>query len=316
MKATARALVTGAAGFCGKYLSSYLSEQGYLVIGFDRLDALHPELESYTSDVTDSEQVRAVVDRVGPSDVFHLAALTDPRLGYRELHRVNALGTLSVLNAVHHSCPSATVLVVSSSAVYGRACQEDLPITERQPFHPANAYAVSKVVQEMVSYHQFIHYDLRVIRTRAFNITGPGQRADFVTSAFARQIAEIEAGWREPVVEVGNLESVRDFIDVRDAVRAYQLVADQGKPGEVYNICSGQGTSIGDLLNWLLELSTQRDISVQIEPSRLRLADVPIQIGDASKLRALTGWSPAIPLRQTLVDMLDYWRTRIKEEHR
>jgi GDP-4-dehydro-6-deoxy-D-mannose reductase len=205
------------------------------------------------------------------------------------------------------------VVVTSSSAVYGRVSPDALPISEDHPFAPTNFYAVSKVAQEMIAYQYFAQYKLRVIRTRAFNLTGPGESSRFVTSAFARQIAEIEAGLREPAICVGNLDAVRDFTDVRDAVRAYKVLAEQGVSGEAYNVCSGQGTSIRDILNTLLDLSTQRNINVQIDPSRLQPADVPIQIGDASKLRALTGWTPVVPLRQTLEDVLNYWRKQVKE---
>jgi GDP-4-dehydro-6-deoxy-D-mannose reductase len=224
------------------------------------------------------------------------------------------LGTLSILGAAREMCPDSVILCTSSSAVYGRASPDILPISEDQPFAPTNPYAASKVAQEMIAYQQFARHALHIIRTRAFNLTGPGESAHFVTSAFACQIAEIEAGLREPIIRVGNLDSVRDFTDVRDVVRAYQLLAKKGEPGEVYNICSGQGISIRNLLDTLLDLSTESDISVQVDSSRLQPADVPIQVGDANKLRALTGWSPAIPLRQTLEDVLDYWRMYITEE--
>jgi GDP-4-dehydro-6-deoxy-D-mannose reductase len=307
--------LTGSAGFCGHHLATYLSRQGNDVTGFDRSEKPCTDCtRTYTGDVNDTAILQNSLRETYPGTVFHLAALTDARLGYQQLHTVNTLGTFSLLESVREACPERILVITSSSAVYGHASPDSLPIRETQPFHPTNPYAVSKIAQEMIAYQHFAQHDLRVIRTRAFNLTGPGESAHFVTSAFARQIAEIEANLRKPVIRVGNLESVRDFTDVRDVVRAYSLLAEKGKPGEVYNVCSGKGTSIKNLLQILLELSTQPDIAVQVDPSRLQPADVPIQIGDAGKLQALTGWTPTIPLRQTLEDVLNYWRTHTHEE--
>ncbi len=307
-------LVTGIAGFCGYYLVQVLSASNVQVVGFDRVDYALDSSQFYIGDINDVAMLQSALCDTQPATIFHLAALTNPRLDYEELHRVNALGTLSLMEAIRATCPQSTIVITSSSSVYGRVSPEALPIPEAQPFAPMTPYATSKVAQEMIAYQQFAQHKLRVIRTRAFNLTGPGESTHFVTSAFARQIAEIEAGLREPTIRVGNLEAVRDFTDVRDAVRAYYLLADLGKPGEVYNVCSGQGTSIRELLDMLLELSIQHDISVQVDPARVQPADVPIQIGDASKLCSLTGWSPTIPLHQTLEDVLNYWRRKANEE--
>jgi GDP-4-dehydro-6-deoxy-D-mannose reductase len=309
-----KALVAGAAGFCGQHLVSHLLQAGHDVSGLDCTDRVHPGAAIYKADIHDVAGVQAVLHTVQPDLVFHLAALTNPRLDYRELHRVNALGTLILLDAVRRVCPAVTIVVTSSSAVYGRGPGGALPIGEDQPLLPANLYAVSKIAQEMVAYQQFAAHGLRVIRTRAFNLTGPGESAGFVTSAFARQIAEIETGRRPPILYVGNLDAVRDFTDVRDAVRAYRLLAEQGRPGAVYNVCSGQGTRIRQLLDDLLALAGFPGIQVQPDPDRLQPADVPIQIGDATRLLETTGWLPEIPLRQTLLDVLDHWRRRIDEE--
>jgi GDP-4-dehydro-6-deoxy-D-mannose reductase len=198
--------------------------------------------------------------------------------------------------------------------VYGPVNPAALPIAESQCFSPVTLYAVSKIAQEMLANTYHAAHGMRVIRARAFNLTGPGESSRFVTSAFAHQIAEIEAGRREPVLRVGNLEAVRDFTDVRDAVRAYRLLAECGEPGGVYNVCSGQGTSIRQVLDALLALSTVRNISVELDPERLQHADVPAQVGDGTRLRQATGWAPRIPLRQTLLDVLDSWRRPIAEE--
>lgn len=308
------ALITGANGFCGHHLAAHLREAGYRVAGFDQSDGPPPDLALYRGDVADQAGVEAVLAEVRPDVIFHLAALLSPRLPYEALHQVNALGTLRLLEAARTACPAATIVVASTSAVYGRVRPEELPITERQPFHPANPYAVTKIGQEMLAYQQFAAHGQRVIRTRTFNLSGPGESPAFASSAFARQVAEIELGRREPVLNVGNLESVRDFVDVRDAVRAYRLLAERGEPGAVFNVCSGRGTPIRRVLETLLGLSTVRGISVEVDPARFQPADVPVQVGDPSRLRAVTGWSPAITLEQTLAGVLDDWRNRVREE--
>jgi GDP-4-dehydro-6-deoxy-D-mannose reductase len=305
------AFVTGAAGFCGGHLVAHLVESGYNVAGLDREGGASPHCTIYRGDIADSERVRAILDRERPNVIFHLAALTNPRLDYAELHHVNALGTISLLTAVRQVCSDVPVLITGTSAVYGKVSPDALPISEAQPFQPATPYAVSKIAQEMVAIQQGAEHGLRIIRTRAFNLSGPGESPSFVTSAFARQIAEIEAGKREPVLQVGNLETVRDLTDVRDAVCAYRLLAEVGKPGAVYNVCSGSGTPIRQLLEMLLAMSLVNGILVRLDPARLQPADVPIQVGDATRLREETGWVPTIPLRQTLQDVLDFWRQRI-----
>lgn len=307
------ALITGVNGFTGRHLAAHLRDSGYRVAGFDLSNAL-PDVALHQGDITDSAAVETTLAEIRPDVIFHLAALLNPRLPYETLHRVNAQGTLNLLDAVRTGCPKATVLVTSTSAVYGQVQPADLPIAETQPFHPANVYAVTKIAQEMLAHQQFAAHGLRVIRSRAFNLTGPGESPAFASSAFARQLAEIEVGRREPVLRVGNLESVRDFTDVRDAVRAYRLLAELGEPGGVFNVCSGRGTPIRQILEILLDLSTVRGISVEVDASRSQPADVPIQVGDPSRLKAFTGWSPAIALEQTLADVLDDWRDRVREE--
>jgi len=314
MSSGSTALVTGAAGFCGRHLVAHLVESGYRVVGVDRIKAPHLGVTVHNADIADIRQMQAVLASVQPDCLFHLAALTDPRLPYEELHRVNALGTLSLLQAVLQVSPSVRIVIASTSAVYGRVPEEMLPTGEDQPFCPVNAYGVSKIAQEMVAYQQFVEHGLKVVRTRAFNLTGPGESANFVSSAFARQVASIEADRQEAVLRVGNLETVRDFTDVRDAVQAYRMVAEQGEPGCVYNVCSGRGTAVRKLLDRLLWLCRIREITVQLDPRRLQVVDVPIQVGDPSRLHQITGWVPTIPLNGTLQDVLSYWRQRIHEE--
>jgi GDP-4-dehydro-6-deoxy-D-mannose reductase len=207
---------------------------------------------------------------------------------------------------------SSRIQVAGSSEEYGLVDPDELPITESQPLRPLSPYAVSKVSQDMLAYQYHQSYGLDVVRTRGFNHTGPRRGSVFVCSNFAFQIASIELGRQEPVLRVGNLEARRDFTDVRDMVRAYALALEKGKPGEVYNICSGRSVSIQHVLDLLLERTTAK-IAVETDPQRLRPSDVPVLEGSAERFHADTGWQPRIPFEQTLADLLDYWRARLAE---
>jgi len=204
-------------------------------------------------------------------------------------------------------------LVVGSADEYGMVRPEELPIDEDTPLRPHNPYAVSKVVQDMLGYQYFASHGLHVVRVRPFNHIGPRQSPAFVTAAFAKQIAEAEAGRNPPIVKVGNLEAKRDFTDVRDMVAAYHLALSKGEPGEVYNIGSGIARSIEEVLDILLAES-KIELTVQEDPARLRPSEVPMVACDARKFRACTGWEPHIPLEESLRDTLDYWREEVEEE--
>ena len=206
---------------------------------------------------------------------------------------------------------AARVHIAGSSEEYGLVHPDEVPIREDNPLRPLSPYAVSKVTQDLLAYQYWRSYRLHVVRTRGFNHTGPRRGEVFVTSNFARQVAEIEKGVREPIVWVGNLESVRDFTDVRDVVRAYRLAVESGEAGEVYNIGSGMPLKIGDLLERLLALSTTA-IQPEPDPARQRPADVPVQCADTTKFRSLTGWTPQISFDVTLRDSLDAWRARVR----
>jgi GDP-4-dehydro-6-deoxy-D-mannose reductase len=310
---TNRALITGICGFCGWHLARHLAEHTYDVFGIDLVaGGSIPDISVYVGDLRDPAFVQAAVLAVRPTHIFHLAALTDPQADLRVLCDVNVCGTGHLLEAVHRADLDPVVLIVGTSAAYGLVAPDDLPIRESQPFRPVNAYAVSKIAQEMLAYTYHTRYGMRVIRTRAFNLIGPGQPSSLACSAFAQQIAEIEVGHREPVLQVGNLAPERDFVDVRDAVHAYRLIAEQGEPGGVYNVCSGQAISIQTCVKELLEL-TQTPIRIERERTLMRLVDIPRSIGDADLLHRQTGWQPLISLEQSLADLLDDWRRRIRE---
>ena len=305
------AVVTGANGFCGRHLTDHLLAAGYDVVGVDSAGAPDNDPSIRRLDILDTDGLTRLFADVKPCQVYHLAALTNPRLAYADLHRVNALGTLSLLGAVRESCPEATVLVTSSSAVYGRVDPGDLPIREEQPFSPVSAYAISKIAQEMVAYQQHAEHGLRVIRVRPFNLTGPGESIHFVTSALARQVAEIAAGHGAPVLTTGNLDTTRDFTDVRDAVGAYRLLAERGQPGLAYNVCSGRGIVIRTILDQLVEIAGIPKPVVNSQDFHPTATDVPVQIGDATGLASCTGWTTTFSIRSTLQDALDSWRDRV-----
>jgi GDP-4-dehydro-6-deoxy-D-mannose reductase len=303
-----RALVTGAAGFIGRHLTAHLSDQGYEVHGLDRT---RPEDWSgpwHVADVMDSVLVRAIVAATQPDVVFHLAALTRGSLS--ELLAANVGGTDSLLAALVAERPDARVLVTGSAAEYGLARTDELPLSEEQPLRPLSPYGVSKVAQSVLATQVALRQELEVVCTRSFNVTGPGEPETLVCAAFARQIAEIEAGLRPSVVHVGNLSASRDFLDVRDAVRAYVLALERGKSGEVYNVSSGTAVPVSRILELLLELGGVA-VSVESESARRVPWDVPVHCGSSVKLQLKTGWTPELELKQSLDDLLGYWRARV-----
>ncbi len=319
-----RVLVTGIAGFAGSHLADFLlDETDVEVHGIvhrhqwrirHRLEQLH----LHRGDLRNPLWVSEVVQEVQPDRTFHLAAWSDVGGSWRQpwnAYELNILAQLNLLEALVRAMPEAPVLVVTSNEVYGLVQPEDLPIDEETPFRPNSPYGVSKIAQDMMALQYWNSHRLPTVRARSFNHIGPRQSDDFVASAFARQIAAIEAGLQPPVLRVGNLDAVRDFTDVRDVVRAYWLLLEKGEPGQVYNVGSGQGRPIRWLLDTLLEM-TSMDIDVQLDPERLRPSDVPVSICDNRRLVAATGWQPRIDLRRTLQDLLDYWRREIALEGR
>lgn len=310
------ALITGAAGFCGSYLAELFLAQGIRVVGVDRVGFAMQTGCSYrleSLDLRDEAAVRRVIAEMQPDWLVHLAALTNPAAPVNDLYEVNVFATIGLLDAVKEAAPGCTVLIAGSSAQYGVTTPDENPIREAQVFRPVTQYAVTKTTQDLVG-GMYGAAGLPVIRTRAFNIIGPRQSPAFVTAAFACQIAEIEHGLRAPVIEVGNLAAQRDFLDVRDVARAYWLALERGRPGQVYNVCSGQGRSIQELLDGLLALSTVGGIEVRHDPRRMQPADVPVQVGSYDRLNADTGWQPQISWEQSLRDLLDYWRVAVNSD--
>lgn len=317
-----RALITGITGFAGSHLADYLLEDHPEVEVYgiyrwrsrrDNIEHIENRLHLVEADLRDYTSLHHLLDDVRPDTIFHLAAQSFVPSSWRapgETLTTNIAGQTNLFEAVRTLHIDPTIQIACSSEEYGLVHPDEVPIREDNPLRPLSPYAVSKVGQDFLGYQYFQSYGLKVLRTRGFNHTGPRRGSVFVTSNFTKQVASIEAGLQEPVIRVGNLDAVRDFTDVRDMVRAYWLAVTKGRPGEVYNICSGKGITIRELLDLILSFSKVA-VAVETDPERLRPSDVEILIGDASKFHADTGWEPTIPLERTVEDLLDYWRERI-----
>lgn len=317
--ASLQALITGAGGFVGRHLCAYLlAHTDWEMLGTvypQQVEAQPPEpcLRLRHADLRDPEGVRALVDEVQPDYIFHLAAQSFVPASFSDPWDTlenNIRAELNLLEAVRRSGRDVRVLVVGSNEEYGAPRPEELPQTEDSPLRPNNPYAVSKIAQDFLGFQYYLAYGVPVVRVRPFNHTGPGQAPRFVVPAFASQIARVEAGLQEPVMQVGNLDVARDFTDVRDIVRAYYLAVTQGESGEVYNLASGQAQSVRGLLETLLSYS-KTDIRVERDPARYRPVDVPVVYGSSEKFHHRTGWEPQIPFEQTLRDTLEYWRGQV-----
>jgi len=300
------ALITGISGFVGRHLQQQLTGQGWQVYGFDVRPGAN---DVFAGDLTDRVAISHAISESEPDVIFHLAGViksATPEIFYK----VNLLGTLALLDAVFESGLRPKIVVASSSAVYGRKSGER-PIAERVQLHPVTDYAVSKVAQETAALRYYDSYSLPVMIVRMFNLLGPGQPADLACSAFARQIALAERSGQTEIV-TGNLDARRDFVDVRDAVRAFELIAQKGKPGQIYNVCSARGVAIRKCLGEMMSMSTNQ-LSARVDADRVQKNDVPVQVGSYQKLHKATGWSPKISLRQSLTDLLNDWRVRVAE---
>lgn len=304
-----RALVTGASGFAGAYLISHLLDESYEVTGTTHGPGkeLPGNCQQFSLDVTNGRDVRRAIAEVRPDEIYHLAGLTRPESGaVREFYAVNFSGALNVLEAVREEAPEAAVLLVGSAYAYGRL---DRPIAETDPMEPVSHYGVSKAAADLLGYSYALE-GLRVVRIRPFNHSGPDQSPDFLLPTLIRQFTEIEAGRRAPVVRLGNLDSVRDFSDVRDIVRAYRLALQRGSSGEAYNLGSGRGVSVRELLD-LVRRETKVEVDLEVEPSRIRATDIPRLVANVGKARREWGWEAEIPLEKTIRDMLQAARLQL-----
>jgi GDP-4-dehydro-6-deoxy-D-mannose reductase len=306
-----RALVTGANGFVGRYLRERLTARGW-----DLRCGIYGEPvtsdEEFHCDIAAASEVRQMVEWAGPvSHVFHLAALTFVPISIEKPETTmtaNLVGTIHLIEAMRGLCPEARLVYIGSAGAYGQPTA--LPVTEDHPFRPLNPYDISKAAADQ--YCEFASQAgwIEILRMRPFNHSGAGQSNLFVLPAFALQIARIEAGELPPVIKVGNLDTARDFLHVRDVVGAYEFAADKGVAGEAYNVCSGTSTRIGDALDILLKLA-RVPITVEVDPELLRPTDAPNVVGSNAKLAEHTGWQPELPFETILSDLLDEARTQI-----
>lgn len=274
------------------------------------------DVKFLVADITQAEAMRQVVAQSRPDLVIHLAARSSVADSWKDPFgtlKINAGGTIHLLEALRSEQLTPRIVLVGSGEQYGMVRPEDNPIREECPFRPANPYAVSKAVQDLYGYQYFVAYRLPILRARPFNHFGPRQTSTFVIANFARQIALIEAEKAEPVLSVGNLQARRDFLPVEDVVAAYLALAEQGQPGEAYNIGSGQARSISAILDLLLTFA-RKPIQLREDPARLRPVDVPLLEADTSRLRADTNWKPAIQFEFALQQTLDYWRTVVSSQ--
>lgn len=310
-----RVLITGAGGFVGQHLLNHLAsaDPGAELHGtvLHTRDGAHLAIVCHTVDLTVPNQVDALVSDLRPDRIYHLAAQASPRLSFQDPWGTlanNIQGQLNLILACREAGIQPRMLIVSSAEIYGPG--DGSAITEDAPLQPTSPYGVSKAAQDLLGLQYFLSDKLPILRARPFNHFGPGQREGFAAPDFAMQIARIEAGAQEPVLEVGNLSPQRDFTDVRDIVRAYRLIVERGKAGTAYNVASETARSIQEMLDTLLSFSRSK-ITVRVNPARFLPVDVPVRLGSAARLRADTGWQPQIPFEQTLLDLLNDCRQRV-----
>ena len=321
-----RILITGITGFVGSHLAEFALARGAEVFGsvrwrskMEHIEALRDQVTLIESDLRDLLSVRTVLEQARPDYIIHLAAQSFVHASWQtpvETFYTNVVSQMNLFEAMRQLGSTARFLVIGSSEEYGLVEPDELPIRESNPLRPLSPYAVSKVAQDLMGWQYFRSYGMHVLRSRAFNHTGPRRGDAFAESNVAKQIAEMEAGLREPIVHVGDLKPTRDFSDVRDIVRGYWLLLERGTAGEVYNLCSGLEWSIERILNFLIGKSTVPHIDIRQDPARLRPSDVPVLRGSRQKIENALGWRTTIPLEQTLTDLLEYWRRRIASRPR
>lgn len=314
-----RALITGMNGFAGSHLAEFLLTQPNVQVFGTGLGStthiahLGLRITFIPGDLTNAPFAEHLLTQTQPTHIYHLAGQAFAPVSWQDpwaTLETNIRAQVNLLHAAARMQSSARILVIGSLDEYGRVEPRDLPITEATPLRPDSPYGVSKIAQDFLGLQYFLSHRLHIVRVRPSNHIGPRQNEQFVTSNFAKQIAEIETGRRAPVLYVGNLSAERDFTDVRDMVRAYYLALEHGVPGEVYNIGSARAVSIQTIVATLLRYS-RVPIRVEADPARFRPSDTPVLYCDTTKFRAQTGWAPTIPLEQSLRDILDYWRKQV-----
>jgi GDP-4-dehydro-6-deoxy-D-mannose reductase len=318
-----KAFITGIAGFAGRHLTGYLLGRGDEVAGLEpeesddvKLVAKGQGVKVFTGDIRDEQFLSKVLKQVKPDLVFHLAAQSSVRLSFenpQETFSINIMGTLNILETIAKLGLPMKTLVITSSEIYGPLSTEEVPVSEDHPLRPVNPYAVSKASVDLMAYQYVKAYNQDVYIARAFSHSGPWQKTVGVLSDWAFQVAKIDLGVSPPTIKVGNMNVKRDYSDVRDVVRAYVDIVEKGKAGEPYNVCSGAGYELSDLLEKYSRF-TDKKIDIVVDQSRMRPVDIPILVGSNEKLRRDTGWNPTISIDTTLKDIYDYWREFLAQE--
>ena len=310
-----KGLVIGAAGFVGNFLINEMccnNIEAYATkLPYEKFE--NPNVKVYDLDILDKDAIVSLLFEVRPDYIFHLAAQSSVGMAWKNpglTVDVNIKGSLNVMDALRELFYKPRVLMIGSGEEYGHIQPNETPITETNLLRPGNIYAATKACQNMIASIYAKAYDLKLVLVRAFNHIGPGQAPMFVVSDFCKQVAEIEKGLREPIMKVGNLAAKRDFTDVRDVVKAYVKLVLLGESGETYNVGRGNAREIGEILDMIVSMSSA-EINVEIDPNKIRPVDVPIIEADITKLNQLTGWTPQIPLEQTIQETLDYWRAHV-----
>ena len=315
-----KAFLTGANGFVGSHLAEYLLKRGYTVYGFirfrpDMSNVNHlKEITYFTGDITDMNSIKNALEKCKPHEIYHLAANSFVPYSWTqpvEVMTTNTIGFINLLETVRALNLDCKIMIAGSSEEYGLVYENEVPIKESQPFRPMSPYGVSKIAMDLLAQQYVASYSMRIFIARGFNHTGPRRGEPFVCSNFAKQVAEIKKGKRDRLVN-GDTSSVRDFTDVRDMVKAYVLGlnSEKIKWGEPYNICSGKGHCIEDVIDLYKEISGL-DFDTEIDESRNRPSDVPLLIGDNTKFVEATGWKPKIKFKKTLEDLYQYWLAKI-----
>ncbi|MDI6809230.1 MAG: GDP-mannose 4,6-dehydratase [Candidatus Eisenbacteria bacterium] len=317
-----RILITGILGFVAGYVISELKDKGHEIVGIDILDAagkekarrLPRDVTVLNCDLSELGQISPLLDETFPDLLIHLAAQSSAGKSFDDPHGTfisNAVGSLNLLESMRKKEYHGKAVFVGTSEMY-RGGKERVPVNEDAPFLPVSPYAASKAAQDMMAEQYSQCYALKIVRTRSFSHTGPGQTTVFAIPAFAQQLALIGAGKKEPVLEVGNLDVVRDYTDVRDVARAYVLLLEKGRPGEAYNVSSGKGRSVRDILMKMIEISGLK-VELKTIPSKIRRSDIEYLVGDNSKISRETGWRPDFGIDETLSSVLEYWREQVRE---
>ncbi len=314
-----KVLIIGSTGFAGIHLLNDLKE-------YDKFDIYgtyyHPSSQNFKivekniklfkCDITNYQSIEKIIKKIKPDIIFHFGAYVSVAKSFDEISKIfetNVLGTVNVMESVKKNCKDIKVLIPGSNEIYGVVKQDEMPIKESQTLNPMNPYGISKAAQEMLGLYYFKVFGIETYLTRTFHYMGPGQPLGFVASDFAKQVVDIEREIRE-YVKVGNLDAKRDFLDIRDVVRAYIKIVEKGKSGTVYNVCKGTSISIKDILNILIKNSNNKNIKIKIDSAKLRPSDVPNFVGDNSRLTNDTGWEPKIKIEKTLKDIVKFWRNQ------